>query len=214
MRGRVQGYNQDGSYLLYQWKNPADASALDRVLQRKADPLRVDVWPKWPAHFSRFVEPEREEPTPKVKAPHPVAVPQPLMQAAPPIKALPPKLRQRAAAAAAAGASREQAAPQVKPPPAVPMLSLKAVAPAHSESGACPPQGFELGLLPPPAQLALQGAEAGSPPAAKIGKAKAGQDGMGPPMKSPPLGRSVFLSGNGVQPGDPAALLKGPWLAP
>ena len=68
-------------------------------------------------------------------------------------------------------------------------------------------------MLPPPAQVALHGAVTAQPATANIGKAKAAQAGQGPPVKSPPLGHPVFISSSSVQPGNPAALLKGPWLA-
>ena len=137
-RGSVQGYNDDGSYLLYHWKNPADASALAGVLHHRADPSRVAKWPGWPPQFPRPVLLEAEGGIVKAKGAQLAVVPLSLLQAEVPTKAAPPKLQAQIVAAVAAGQRCERAVPPVKPPPVLPALPIQAAATARLESGVSP----------------------------------------------------------------------------
>lgn len=208
--GAVVRYNQEGTYRLHQWETLADVTAVERVLQGGADPLRMNVWPEYPAHFQVSVEPGN---TLIAKAPRPIGVLQTSFQREPPVKPLPPGLQRHIAASGIVSRANpnEPAALEVKAPPAVLTLPLRSAAPAHSESGAPPPQEFEPTPQPPPTQLVWPGAAAVPPPAAK-----ASQADSGPPVKSPPLGPCVVVSGSSVSPGNPLGLtdlLKGPWIA-
>ncbi|MDA8582704.1 hypothetical protein N9L68_00695 [bacterium] len=159
LHGLVAGYNRDGTYRLHQWRSPADMTAMERVLQGRADPLRINVLPEYPGHLHGSVEPRN---TPIAKAPQPIGVPQTSIQRAPPVKALPPGLHRHTDASGAARVSRvnpnEPAALEV--PPAAIALSLRSAVSARSESVARPPQGLVPIVQPPPAQLVLPGAAA------------------------------------------------------